>query len=84
MIEEDKSKATIEALKEERDAALGRELSLVHELTAVRKKLAKLTGENILPIRRLPSTRDTSKGGGSSRGKSKGKVTGKDDGKSEH
>ena len=34
------------------DAALGREMSLVYELLSVRKQLANLTDEKVIPIRR--------------------------------
>jgi hypothetical protein len=39
-------------LEEKPDAALGREMSLVYELLSVRKQLAILTDEKIVPIRR--------------------------------
>lgn len=39
-------------LEEKLDAALGREMSLVYELLSVRRQLAKLTAENVVPIRR--------------------------------
>ncbi|MDQ9169230.1 hypothetical protein Q8A64_02275 [Oxalobacteraceae bacterium R-40] len=38
-------------LRGQLDAALERELSLLVELYEMKKKLAKLTGENVLPIR---------------------------------
>jgi hypothetical protein len=39
-------------LEEKLDAALGREMSLVYELLSVRKQLASLTDEKVIPIRR--------------------------------
>lgn len=39
-------------LEKQLDAALGREMSLVYELLSVRKQLASLTDEKVIPIRR--------------------------------
>lgn len=39
-------------LEEKLDAALSREMSLVYELLAARKLIAKLTGDKVVPIRR--------------------------------
>jgi len=39
--------------RDELETALARELSLVRELYALKKQLAKLTGGNVLPIRGL-------------------------------
>lgn len=47
-----KVKMSSEALREQLDAALGRELSLLSELFEVKKKLAQLTGEKIIPLRK--------------------------------
>lgn len=47
-----KVKQTAETLRVQLDAALARELSLLAELYETKKKLAQLTGENILPIRK--------------------------------
>ncbi|MGX9696675.1 hypothetical protein ACWYXK_06780 [Janthinobacterium lividum] len=42
----------VKELEEKLDAALGREMSLVYELLSVRKQLAGLTDEKVVPIRR--------------------------------
>lgn len=47
-----KVKQTAESLRIQLDAALARELSLLAELYETKKRLAQLTGENILPIRK--------------------------------
>lgn len=47
-----RAKQTAGELREQLDASLARELSLVAEVFALRRRLAKLTGENVLPIRR--------------------------------
>lgn len=47
----DKAKSTAEQYRRGLEAALARELSLLYELYEVKKRLAKLTGENILPLR---------------------------------
>lgn len=47
----DKAKSTAEQYRRDLEAALARELSLLYELYEVKKRLAKLTGENVLPIR---------------------------------
>jgi len=47
-----KVKQTAQTLRVQLDAALARELSLMAELYETKKKLAQLTGENILPIRK--------------------------------
>ena len=49
---QDKAKNLALRYREELEAALAREVSLLRELYAVRKQLAELTGENVLPIRR--------------------------------
>jgi len=41
-----------ESLRGQLDAALARELSWLAELYEAKKKLAQLTGENFLPIRK--------------------------------
>lgn len=46
-----KTKALAEDYRAKWEAALGRELCLLRELAETKKKLAKLTGANILPIR---------------------------------
>lgn len=52
----EKAKSSATQYREQLDAALAREVSLLRELYAVKKQLAVLTGGNVLPIR------DTSKG----------------------
>lgn len=47
----DKAKSTAEQYRRDLEAALARELSLLYELYEVKKRLAKLTGENVLPLR---------------------------------
>jgi hypothetical protein len=47
-----KVKQTAESLRTQLDDALARELSLLVELYETKKKLAQLTGENVLPIRK--------------------------------
>jgi hypothetical protein len=42
----------VQDLEEKLDAALSREMSLVYELLAARKLIAKLTGDKVVPIRR--------------------------------
>ncbi len=49
-----KAKQTAEELREQLDASLARELSLLAELYEMKKRLAKLTGDNVLPIRGAP------------------------------
>lgn len=46
-----RAKQTTSELRERLDASLARELSLVAEIFELRKQLAKLTGEKVLPIR---------------------------------
>lgn len=46
-----KSKGTAEQLRRDLEAAFGREISLLNELYETKKKLARLTGEKILPLR---------------------------------
>ncbi len=46
-----KVKQTVESLRDQLDAALAREISLLAELYETKKKLEKLTGEKVLPIR---------------------------------
>jgi hypothetical protein len=41
----------VESLRDQLDAALAREISLLAELYETKKKLEKLTGEKVLPIR---------------------------------
>jgi hypothetical protein len=48
-----KVKQTVDGLRVQLDAALGREISLLAELYDTKKKLAKLTGVRVLPIRGL-------------------------------
>lgn len=45
----------IKTLEDKLEAALAREMSLVYELLAERRKMAKMTGEKITPIRRTKS-----------------------------
>jgi hypothetical protein len=47
-----KVKQTAETLRMQLDAALARELSLLAELYETKKKLAQLTGENVLPLKK--------------------------------
>ncbi|MHB8057407.1 MAG: hypothetical protein ACYDHC_05875 [Desulfuromonadaceae bacterium] len=47
----EKAKGIAEQLRRELEAALGREVSLLQELFETKKKLAKLTGGKVLPIR---------------------------------
>lgn len=42
----------VKELEERLDAALGREMSLVYELLSVRKQVAQLSDEKVVPIRR--------------------------------
>lgn len=46
-----KAKARAEDIRAKLEAALARELCLLRELAEVKKKLAQLTGANVLPIR---------------------------------
>ena len=46
-----KAKQNIKSLRGQLDAAFARELSLLHELYAIKKRLAMLTGEKVIPIR---------------------------------
>ena len=39
------------ACRRELEASLAREISLLHELYEVKKKLSRLTGEAVLPLR---------------------------------
>jgi hypothetical protein len=48
-----KVKQTVDGLRVQLDAALGREISLLAELYETKKKLAKLIGASVLPIRGL-------------------------------
>lgn len=47
----EKAKNSEKQYRDELDAALAREVSLLKELYEIKKKLAKLDGSNILPIR---------------------------------
>lgn len=44
------------------DAALAREISLIREVFKLRKELAKITGENILPFRRFSISKQMDNG----------------------
>lgn len=46
-----KAKSTADQVRRDLEAALAREISLLHELYEVKKTLARLTGSNVLPIR---------------------------------
>jgi len=46
-----KAKESSMELREQLDAALAREVSLLRELMVVKKALSKLTGENVFPLR---------------------------------
>lgn len=48
----DKAKSAADKYRRELEAALAREISLLNELYELKKKLAKLTGENVLPLRK--------------------------------
>lgn len=48
-----KVKQTAESLREQLDASLAREISLLAELYETKKKLVKLAGGNVLPIRAM-------------------------------
>lgn len=50
----DKAKQTVRGLRKDLDEALGREQSLLMELYELRVRLNKVTGENVLPLRRQP------------------------------
>jgi Rad3-related DNA helicase len=52
-----RAKSEAGSLREQLEAALAREVSLLKELFETRRKLAKLTGENVVPIRGTPSTK---------------------------
>ena len=52
-----KSKGQAEHYRRELEAALGREVSLLRELYEVKKKLAALTGEKVVPLRSNGSQR---------------------------
>jgi hypothetical protein len=55
-------KAQVSELEDKLDAALGREMSLVYELLAVRKELSIVTRKNVFPIRKtnvLRGVKDT-------------------------
>lgn len=55
----DRTKNTARQLRNDLEAALGREMSLLAELYETKKKLAKLTGGKVLPIRgKNPHERD--------------------------
>lgn len=45
-----KAKQTVESMQTKLDASLERELSLLAELLDTKKQLARLTGENVLPL----------------------------------
>ena len=46
-----RTKQSVKHFKEQLDAALSRELSLLHEVYNLKKQLAHLIGGNVLPIR---------------------------------
>ncbi|HEU4775611.1 MAG TPA: hypothetical protein VFS95_02230 [Telluria sp.] len=45
------NKEALQDVREKLDAALGREISLLYEVFRLKELVAKLTGENIFPIR---------------------------------
>lgn len=47
----DKYKARCHQLRDERDGAIAREISLLYEVYRLKQELKALTGQNILPIR---------------------------------
>lgn len=50
-----RAKSEVGSLRGQLEAALAREVSLLKELFETRQKLAKLTGEKVVPIRGTPS-----------------------------
>lgn len=48
----EKAKVTTGQYRDELDAALAREVSLLHELYHLKKQLAQLTGSSVIPIRK--------------------------------
>jgi len=46
-----KAKTTADQCRRDLEASLAREISLLHELFEIKKKLACLTGEKVLPLR---------------------------------
>lgn len=50
----DKYKARCHQLRDERDGAIAREISLLYEVYRLKQELRALTGQNILPIRAVP------------------------------
>lgn len=51
----DKARLTTAQYREQLDAALAREVSLLHEVYALKKQLAALTGSSVIPIRKAIS-----------------------------
>lgn len=47
------AKAEAKQYRLELEAALGREISLIYELYETKKQLAKLTGTNVIPLRKI-------------------------------
>lgn len=47
----DRARAAANQFRRELEASLAREISLLHELYEVKKKLSRLTGEAVLPLR---------------------------------
>lgn len=54
----DKAKASATNYRAEWEAAVSRELSLVHEVYSLKKQLAALTGGNVLPLRPQAAKRE--------------------------
>ena len=52
----DQARRAANQYRRELEASLAREISLLHELYAVRKKLSRLTGEAVLPLRGKAAT----------------------------
>ena len=52
----DKARRAASQCRRELEASLAREISLLHELYAVKKKLSRLTGEAVLPLRGKTAT----------------------------
>lgn len=50
----DKAKLTNAQYREQLDAALAREVSLLYEIYDLKKQLAALTGSSVIPLRRAP------------------------------
>ena len=55
-----RAKTKISQLRQQYEASLAREISLINELYSVKKKLAQLSGEKVLPLRgTIPDNRNS-------------------------